>query len=84
MNDMTQTSRYRIRKLTPGGLRPSTLPFGHGGYPQYLIFTSEHAGKKHFVSLKHKGQSGVRARDLRLSRQVALTTAPGPPPLTVR
>ena len=35
----------------------------------------EWAGKKHFVSLKLEGQSGVRARDLRLSKQAALTTA---------
>ena len=34
------------------------------------------AGKKHFVSLKLGGQSGVRTRDLQLSKQAALTTAP--------
>ena len=34
---------------------------------------------KHFVSLKLVGESGVRTRDLRLSKQVALTTSPGPP-----
>ena len=27
--------RHRIRNLSPGGLRPSTLPLGHGGSPQY-------------------------------------------------
>ena len=36
----------------------------------------EWAGKKHFVSLKLEGQSGVRARDLRLPKQAALTTSP--------
>ena len=36
--------------------------------------------KKHFVPLKIECQSGVRARDFRLSKQAALTTAPGSPP----
>ena len=40
----------------------------------------EWAEKKHFVSLKLGCQSGVRTRDLRLSKQAALTTATGPPP----
>ena len=40
----------------------------------------EWAGKKHFVSLKLKGQSGVRPRDLRLSKQAVLTFVPGLPP----
>ena len=35
------TSRHKIRNSSPGGLRPSTLPLGHRGSPQYLIFTSE-------------------------------------------
>ena len=29
---MTLPSRHRIRHARPGGLRPSTLPFGHGGF----------------------------------------------------
>ena len=36
----------------------------------------EWAEKKHFVSLKLRGHSGARTRDLRLSKQAALTTAP--------
>ena len=28
---MTLSSRHRIRNSSPGGLRPSTLPLGHGG-----------------------------------------------------
>ena len=32
---MTLSSRHRIRNSSPGGLRPSTLPLGHGGSPQY-------------------------------------------------
>ena len=66
---MTLPSRHTIRNSGPGSLRPSTLPFGHGGSPQYWIFT------KHFVSLKVGGQSGARTRNLRLSKQAALTTA---------
>ena len=34
MNEMTLSSRHMIRNSSPGGLRPSTLPLGHGGYPQ--------------------------------------------------
>ena len=37
------------------------------------------SGKKHFVSCKLEGQSGVQTRDLRLSKQATLTTAPGVP-----
>ena len=35
MIEMTLSSRHRIQKSSPGGLRPSTLPLGHGGFPQY-------------------------------------------------
>ena len=35
MIEMTLSSRHRIRNSGPGGLRPSTLPLGHGGSPQY-------------------------------------------------
>ena len=34
---MTLSSRHRIRNSSPGGLRPSTLPLGHGGSPQYYL-----------------------------------------------
>ena len=37
MIEMTLSSRHRIRNSSPGGLRPSTLPLGHGGSPQYLL-----------------------------------------------
>ena len=33
MNEMT----HRIQNSSPGGLRPSTLPLGHGGSRQYWI-----------------------------------------------
>ena len=35
--EMTLSSRHRIRNSSPGGLRPSTLPLGHGGSPQYWL-----------------------------------------------
>ena len=41
MNEMTLSSTHRIRYSNPGGLRPSSLFLGHGGSPQYWIFTSE-------------------------------------------
>ena len=41
VNEMTLPFRHRIRNSSPGGLRPSTLPLGHGGSPHYCIFTSE-------------------------------------------
>ena len=41
-----------------------------------ILILYEWAGKKHFVSLKLEGQSGVRTHDLRLSKQAILTTAP--------
>ena len=37
MNEMTLSSRHTIRDSGPGGLRPSTLPLGHGGSPQYWL-----------------------------------------------
>ena len=37
MIEITLSSRHRIRNSIPGGLRPSTLPLGHGGFPQYWL-----------------------------------------------
>ena len=31
MDEMALPSRHRIRNSSPGGLRPSMLPLGHGG-----------------------------------------------------
>ena len=36
-------------KLSPVGLRPSTLTLGHGGCPQYSIFTIEQGGNILFL-----------------------------------
>ena len=49
MIEMTLSSRHRIRNSSPGGLRPSTLPLGHGGSQQYF-HNNFHTwmGKKHF------------------------------------
>ena len=41
VDEMTLPSRHRIRNSCHDGLRPSTLPLGHGGSPQYWIFTRE-------------------------------------------
>ena len=83
MSETTQPSRYITLNSSPGGLRPTTSFLGHGGYPQYWTFTSER-GRNILIlwNLKARleGQSGARARDLRLSKQAALTTAPEPPP----
>ena len=37
MNELTLSSRHRIRNSSPGGLRPRTLLLGHGGSPQYWV-----------------------------------------------
>ena len=41
VNEVTLPSRHRIWNSSPDGLRPSTLPLGYGGSPQYWISTSE-------------------------------------------
>ena len=46
MNEMTLSSRHRIRNSGPGDLRPSTLPHGHEGSPQYSVLHVD--GEKHF------------------------------------
>ena len=42
MIEMTLSSRHRIRNSCPGGLRPSTLPLGHGGSPRNYQMWSKH------------------------------------------
>ena len=39
--DKWDDSALQTRNSSPGGLRSSTLPLGHGGSPQYWIITSE-------------------------------------------
>ena len=49
---MTLSSRHRIRNSCPGGLRPSTLPLGHGGSPQYWL--SHVDGEETFLFLSNR------------------------------
>ena len=49
---MTLSSRHRIRNSSPGGLRPSTLPLGHGGSPQYWL--SHVDGEETFLFLSNR------------------------------
>ena len=77
MDEMTLSSRHRIQNSSPGGLRPSTLPpVTEAPHDTESLQVS---GKKYFVSIEIEDQSGARTRDLRLSKQTALTTVPGPP-----
>ena len=74
---MTLPSRRRIQNSRRGGLRPKMLPLGHRGSPQYWIFTSER-GRNILFLWNLKARVGGRTRDHLLSKQAALTTAPGP------
>ena len=58
---MTLSSRHRIRNSSPGGLRPSTLPFGHGGSPQYWL--SHVDGEETFVVSFKPPRPGTRQTD---------------------
>ena len=60
IKEMALPSRHRIQNSSLGGLRPSTLPLGHGCSSQYFILTSER-GRTIFVSLKLECQSRVRS-----------------------
>ena len=76
---MTLPFRHGIQNLGPGGLRPSWLPLGYG-IPSNNIESLRVSGEENVVSLKLEGQSGVRTRDLPLSKHAALTEV-GPPGL---
>ena len=74
---MTLSSTNRIWNSSPGGLRPSTLLLGHGGSPQYWVFTRGW-GRNSVVSFKlHR--PGTEPRTLAWKAAV-LTTTLGPPP----
>ena len=64
-----------IRNSITGGMRPSTLLFVMEASQN--IESLRVSEEESFVSLKPECQSGVRTRDLRLSRQAALITALG-------
>ena len=58
MNEMTLSSTRRIRNLSPGGLRPSTLPLGQGGTPQYWVLHVD--GKETFFVFFQTAETGNR------------------------
>ena len=74
---MTLSSRHRIRNSSPGGLRPSTPPLGHGGSPQYWLSHVD-GEETFFVSFKPP-RPGTEPRTLAWKAAV-LTTTTGPPP----
>ena len=78
MNDMTLPSGHRIWNSRPGCPSTSTLPLCQGGSPQYWIFTIER-GRNILFLWNLNGRAGDEARHL--SKQAALTTAPGHPRL---
>ena len=67
-----------IRNSSPGGLRPSTLPLGHGGSPQYWL--SHVDGKETLFVSFQPPRPGTDPRTLAWKAAV-LTTTLGPPPL---
>ena len=76
---MVRWTRWHCPPYTAFKIRTLTV-WGRARYFFHTILSFyEWAETKHCVSLKLKGQSGVRTRDLRLSKQAALTTAPGSP-----
>ena len=66
-------------KIRPGGLRPSTLPLGHGGSPQYWLSHVD-GGETFFVSYKPP-RPGTGPRTLAWKAAV-LTSTLGPQPKT--
>ena len=77
MIEMTLSSRHRIRNSSPGGLRPSALPLGHGGSPQYWL--SHVDGEETFLVSFKPPRPGTEPRTLAWKAAV-LTTTLGPPP----
>ena len=74
---MTLSSRHRIRNSSPGGLRPSTLPLGYGGSPQY--WHSHVDGEETFFVSFKPPRPGTEPWTLAWKAAV-LTTTLGPPP----
>ena len=68
---MTLSSRHRIRNSSPGGLRPSTLPLGHGGSPQFWLSHMD-GEETFFVSFKPPRPGTERERRKKRSRDYAL------------
>ena len=72
MIEMTLSSRHRIRNSSPGGLRPSTLPLGHGGSPQYWL--SHVDGEETFFVSFRPPRPGTELRTLAWKAAVLATT----------
>ena len=77
MIEMTLSSRHRIQNSCPGGLRPSTLPLGHGGSTQYWLLHLD--GEETFIVSFKPPSTGTEPRTLAWKAAV-LTTTLGPPP----
>ena len=77
---MTLPSRHRIRNSSPGGLRPSTLPLGHGGSPQYWLSNVD--GEETFLVSFKPPRPGTEPRTLAW-KAAGQTTTLGPPPTNV-
>ena len=74
---MTLSSRHRIPNSSPGGLRPSTLPLGHGGSRQYWLLHVD--GEETFLFFFKPPRPGTEPRTPAWKAAV-LTTTIGPPP----
>ena len=73
MNEMTLPSRNKIRNSSHVGLRSSTLPLGHN------FESSRVRGEETFVFGNSKTRMEFEPRSP-ISKQAALTNAPGPRP----
>ena len=76
MIEMTLFSRNRIRISSPGGLRTSTLPLGHGGSPQYWLLHVD--GEETFLVSFKPPRPGTEPRTLALKAAVLTTTLSAP------
>ena len=76
---MTLSSRHRIRISSPGGLRPSTLPLGHGGSPEY--WRSHVDGEETFFVSFKPPRPGTEPRTLAWKAAVLTSTLGSPPSL---
>ena len=77
MNEMTLSYRHRTRDSSPGGVKPSTLPLGHGGSPQYWFLHVD--GEETFLFFFKPLRPGTDPRTVACKAAV-LTTTLGPPP----
>ena len=81
MNEVTLPSRHRFQNSGPGGLRSSTLPLSDKAHHniETLRVIGEETFRFFFIL---EGKPGFEpTRGLLISKQAALATVPGPPPL---